>query len=63
MYPLSTVAPEWWDYTTLDREILDDAARLTEKDIAGMSREGFQVKIYVTIEEFFLAEALEYITS
>ena len=23
----SKVAPGWWDYTTLDREILDDAAR------------------------------------
>ena len=27
--PISKVAPDWWDYTTLDAEILDDAARLT----------------------------------
>ena len=26
MRALSKVAPEWWDYTTLDRELLDDAA-------------------------------------
>ncbi len=26
--PLSVVAPEWWDYTTLQREILEDAAGL-----------------------------------
>ncbi len=27
--PISVVAPDWWDYTTLDREILGAAARLT----------------------------------
>ena len=31
--PISKVAPDWWDYTTLDDEILDDAARLTPKDM------------------------------
>jgi len=58
---MSRVAPRWWDYTTLDREILDDAAKLTADDLAGLSRKGFQVKIYDSREEFFLAEALEYI--
>jgi glucosamine-6-phosphate deaminase len=61
MRPLSLVAPDWWDYTTLDREILDDAARLSADDLLGLSREGFQVKFYDTIEDFYLAEALEYI--
>ncbi|MDD3119674.1 MAG: hypothetical protein PHQ27_10880 [Victivallales bacterium] len=61
--PLSTVAPQWWDYTTLDREILDDAARLTVSDLEKMSRPGFTVKFYDTVEDFYLAEALEYITS
>ncbi len=28
MRPISIVAPGWWDYTTLDRAILDDAAKL-----------------------------------
>jgi glucosamine-6-phosphate deaminase len=60
---LSKVAPEWWDYTTLDREILDDAARLSANDLLGLSRDGFQVKFYDTIEDFYLAEALEYITA
>lgn len=59
----STVAPQWWDYTTLDREILDDAARLSARDIEGMSREGFQIKFYDTVEDFYLAEALEYINA
>lgn len=63
MRPISKVAPGWWDYTTLDREILDDAARLTADDLLALSRPGFTVKFYDTIEDFYLAEALEYITS
>ncbi|MGL6226386.1 MAG: glucosamine-6-phosphate isomerase [Thermoguttaceae bacterium] len=59
--PISLVAPEWWDYTTLDRSILDDAARLSEMDLLQLSRPGFEVHFYETREEFFLAEALEYI--
>ncbi len=63
MRPLSKVAPDWWDYTTLDREILDDAARLTAEDLLQLSRPGFTVKFYDTLEDFYLAEALEYITA
>lgn len=63
MRPISKVAPEWWDYTTLDREILDDAARLTAGDLLNLSRPGFTVKFYDTVEDFYLAEALEYITA
>jgi glucosamine-6-phosphate deaminase len=61
MRPLSKVAPEWWDYTTLDREILDEAARLTPEDLLALSRPGFRVVFYDTLEDFYLAEALEYI--
>lgn len=61
MRPLSIVAPDWWDYTTLDRQILDDAAKLTVEDFPGLSRPGFTVKLYDTLEDFYLAEALEYI--
>jgi len=63
MRAISKVAPEWWDYTTLDREILDDAARLTADDLLQLSRPGFMVKFYDTLEDFYLAEALEYITA
>ncbi|MEK7474679.1 MAG: glucosamine-6-phosphate isomerase [Candidatus Coatesbacteria bacterium] len=63
MRPLSRVAPEWWDYTTLDRRILDDAARLKPTDFPGMARPGFAIAIYDTPEEFYLAEALEYIAA
>ena len=63
MRPLSKISPEWWDYTTLDREILDDAAHLSADDLLGLSREGFSVRFYDTLAEFYLAEALEYITS
>ncbi len=59
----SLLAPDWWDYTTLEDEILNDAARLTADDMAGLSREGFQVVFYDTLEDFYLAEALEYITA
>ncbi|HUU26270.1 MAG TPA: glucosamine-6-phosphate isomerase [archaeon] len=59
--PLSKIAPDWWDYTTLDPEILNDAAKLSAEDLLSLSREGFTVKIYDTTEDFYLAEALEYI--
>ncbi|MCL5270950.1 MAG: glucosamine-6-phosphate isomerase, partial [bacterium] len=59
--PLSRIAPDWWDYTTLDPEILEAAARLTPGDMAALSRPGFQVCFYDTLEDFYLAEALEYI--
>ena len=61
MRAISKVAPGWWDYTTLDREILDDAARLTPKDLLALSRPGFNVKFYDSLEDFYLAEALEYV--
>ena len=57
----SMLAPDWWDFTTLDDEILDDAARLSPADMQALSRDGFQVVLYATLEEFYLAEALEYI--
>ena len=63
MRAISKVAPEWWDYTTLDREILNDVERLKPKDIQELSREGFMVKFYDTVEEFYLAEALEYVSA
>ena len=59
--PLSKVAPEWWDYTTLDEEILRDAAKLTPEDLEGLSRDGFEVTIYDSLKEFYCAEALEYL--
>lgn len=58
---ISKLAPGWWDYTTLDSEILNDAAALTAKDLEQLSRPGFKVCIYDTVEEFYTAEALEYI--
>ncbi len=59
----SILAPQWWDFTTLDDEILNDAAHLTADDMAALSREGFRVVFYDTLEDFYLAEALEYITA
>lgn len=59
--PLSKINSQWWDYTTLDPKILADAAKLTEKDIEQLSRPGFTVKMYDTLESFWMAEALEYV--
>ena len=58
---VSKVAPEWWDYTTLDPELLADAAKLSAEDLVQLARPGFQVAIYDTLEEFYCAEALEYL--
>jgi len=60
---ISMLAPDWWDFTTLEDEILGDAARLTPEDMLALSRPGFKVVFYDTLEDFYLAEALEYITA
>ncbi len=57
---LSTIAPDWWDYTTLDKDLIAAAARLTPEKMLRLSRPGFRVVFYDTLEEFYLAEALEY---
>ncbi len=59
--PLSKIAPDWWDYTTLDPELLKEAAELTPERLLSLSRPGFQIRVFDTLEEFYLAEALEYI--
>ena len=45
----------------MDTEILDDAARLTADDLLQLARPGFKILFYDTLEDFYLAEALEYI--
>ncbi len=61
--PLSKIAPDWWDYTTLDPEILADAAELSVRDLEKLTRPGFRVVLYDTLQEFYLAEALDYINA
>lgn len=58
---LSTLAPAWWDYTTLDQEIIEEAASLTSADLLRLSRPGFTVTFHETLEDFYCAQALEYI--
>lgn len=60
---LSSIAPDWWDYTTLDDELVREAASLTADDLLGLSRDGFQVTFFDTLQEFYLAEALEYVST
>ena len=59
--PQSAVSTDWWDYTTLDPKILRDAANLTSDEVLSMSRPGFEIRVFDTLREFYLAEALEYI--
>jgi glucosamine-6-phosphate deaminase len=63
MRAISKVAPEWWDYTTLDREILEDAAKINIDNLQSFERDGFKIKIYDTVQELYCAEALEYINA
>ena len=58
---LSKIAPDWWDYTTLEPDILADAAKLDAQDLLQLARPGFSVRIFDNIQEFYAAEALEYI--
>ena len=60
---LSAISPDWWDYTTLDLDIVRDAAALTPEKMLQLARPGFKVVIYDTLEDFYLAEALEYLTA
>jgi glucosamine-6-phosphate deaminase len=61
--PLSRIAPDWWDYTTLDADIIRDAAALTADGLLSLSRPGLRVVFHDTLEDFYLAEALEYIAA
>lgn len=59
--PLSSLAPTWWDYTTLPCEIIEAVIRINPRELQRLSRPGFKVVLYDTLEDFYLAEALEYI--
>ncbi len=59
----SSIAPDWWDYTTLDSALIADAAALTPEKLKTLGRPGFRISFYDTLEEFYLAEALEYIAA
>lgn len=57
----SAIAPDWWDYTTLNEDLISEVARLRVRDVERLSRPGFRVVMYDSLEDFYLAEALEYI--
>jgi glucosamine-6-phosphate deaminase len=59
----SSVAPDWWDYTTLDSDLIEAAAKLTPAELRQLSRPGFKVVFYESLEDFYLAEALEYVAA
>ena len=45
----------------MDDELINDVAKLTPEDMLQCSRDGFKVVFYDTLEDFYLAEALEYV--
>jgi glucosamine-6-phosphate deaminase len=47
---LSASAPDWWDYTTLDDDILCHAAALTPAQMAKLSRPGFKVVMHINLQ-------------
>ncbi len=49
---LSAISPDWWDYTTLDNDIVRDAAALAPEKMQKLSRPGFKVVMYDTLEDF-----------
>ena len=60
---LSAISPDWWDYTTLDDDLIRDAAALSPEKMLKLSHPDFKVVMYDTLEDFYLAKALEYITA
>src|SRR3954453_15983763 len=57
----SSISPDWWDYTCLPLDLVEEVARLSPRDLEKLSRPGFRIVFYDTLEDFYLAEALEYI--
>ena len=57
---LSTIAPDWWDYTTLDDDLIRDAASLSMQDLEQLSRPGFKVFMYDTLEDFYFFPYLDH---
>jgi glucosamine-6-phosphate deaminase len=57
----SLISADWWDYTCLPDELVAEVARLTPRDLGRLARPGFRVVMYDTHEDFYLAEALEYV--
>ncbi|HMF61714.1 MAG TPA: hypothetical protein VK595_15140 [Vicinamibacterales bacterium] len=49
----------WWDYTTLDRGLIEEAARLTPRDLLRLSRPGFRVVFYDTVPITLLRSSSE----
>ena len=46
MRAFSKISADWWDYTTLDREILDAASRITIENLKSFERPGFKINLF-----------------
>ena len=62
-YKKGKISSQWWDYTSIDDELLDEIGALSFEDVLGLARSGFKIKIFENLQEFYSAQALEYLTS
>lgn len=62
-YRQSAVNNSWWDLTTLDQDLTMKAASLTLEDLKNLSNERCKVVFYDDLDDMFLSQALEYITT
>ena len=61
---ISSIAPDWWDYTTLDDEILGGRRVSHRKRCFNFRDRDFaSCSPHDTLEDFYLTEALEYINA
>ncbi len=59
----SLVNPQWWDFTSLDQELINRASALSLQDLLALSSEYCDVRVYQNLDDMFLSQALEYITA
>lgn len=57
----SLVNENWWDFTSLDRELTQRAAALSLEDIIKLGNNQCEIKIYDSLDDMILSQALEYI--
>jgi len=64
--PVPEVLGSWWGWNSFgaeNPEMMAEVRALTLGDMVSLSREGFTVRLFHTPQDFFLAEALEYVSA
>ena len=53
----SAISADWWDYTCLPADLIEEAARLTPRDLDWLSRPGFRVVFCIRVHTAHFAPA------